>query len=143
MLRQEGQKRKPAVGGSPGPTPPFPHNILYCSVRQSDFIGSAQKSDNRRNQYCFFYGVISVIFGDSTFPVQNGILANFSLHGSPQTGHQWKTHGMVSFSPNPPFYRANYRRVLTMTPVCQESDHSPEIYSVDLLGTLNMNTPSE
>lgn len=41
------------------------------------------------------------------------------------------------------FYRANYRRVLTMTPVCQESDHSPEIYSVDLLGTLNMNTPSE
>lgn len=45
---------------SPGTVPHFSHNILYCSVRQSDSIGSAQKLDNMRNRYCFFFWVSSV-----------------------------------------------------------------------------------
>lgn len=43
-------KKETGSEESPGTISCFSHNILYCSMRYSDSIGSAQKLDNMRNQ---------------------------------------------------------------------------------------------
>lgn len=49
-------KKKTGSGESPRTIPHFSHNRLYCSMRQSDSIGSAQKLDTMRIDNVSFSG---------------------------------------------------------------------------------------
>lgn len=133
-------------GESPGTSPHLSHNILYCSMRQGDSMGSTQKLDNRRNPSCFFFWMISVTEALGFLLTQllqssmEALLTSISMahQGLPINGR----HTALCHLAQTLLYRRKCPRILMTSSVCQEPGHRPEVSSAgDLLGTFSMNAP--